>query len=88
MGFNIENSTRLTNREQNYSTETIKIIFINSQNRNTFVQTGLPVDSMHFPVEPAIQNIKPVQCHTCLRYNHMPKYCYFILRENDLLFFL
>jgi len=66
---------RLTNKVRKVPTSTIKITFKDPQNRNTFVHTGLQVDSMHFIAEPAIQNTKPVQCYICLKYNHVSKYC-------------
>ncbi len=75
VGFNIENVCRLTNREKNHPTQTIKIIFNDSQNRNAFVQTGLQIDSMHVPAESAMKNVKAVPCHTCYKYNHVAKYC-------------
>ncbi|CAF4973667.1 unnamed protein product [Rotaria sp. Silwood1] len=74
-GFNVENVIRLTSKEKNYPTQTIKITFNDPQNRNTFVQTGLQIDSMHFTAKPAIQNSKPVQCYLCLKYNHVAKFC-------------
>ncbi len=58
VGFNIENVIHLKTKEKNYPTQTIKITFIDSQNRNTFVQSGLQIDSMHFPAEPAMQNAR------------------------------
>jgi hypothetical protein len=63
--FNIKNVCRLTNREKNHPAQTIKIIFNGSQNRNTFVQTGLQIDSMHFRAEPAMENV------TCGTMSHM-----------------
>ncbi|CAF1024651.1 unnamed protein product [Rotaria sordida] len=66
---------RLTNKVKNIPTKIIKIIFIDPQNRNTLVHTGLQVDSMHFLAEPSMQNTKPVQCYICLQYNHVAKYC-------------
>ncbi|CAF1556770.1 unnamed protein product, partial [Rotaria sordida] len=74
-GFNVEGVVRLTTKDRNTPTRTIKIIFNDSQNRNAFIQTSLQIDSMHFPAEPAMQNNKPVQCYLCLQYNHMAKYC-------------
>ncbi|CAF1093504.1 unnamed protein product [Rotaria sp. Silwood1] len=53
----------------------MKITFADPQNRNTFIHTGLQVDSMHFIAEAANQNTKPVQCYICLKYNHVAKYC-------------
>ncbi|CAF3253778.1 unnamed protein product, partial [Rotaria sp. Silwood2] len=73
VGLDIENVVRLTSKDGNHPTRTIKIIFKDVQNRNTFVHIGLQVDSMHFTAEPAMQNIKPVQCYTCLKYNHVAK---------------
>jgi hypothetical protein len=74
-GFAFENITRLFNKERNQPTQTIKITFIDPQNRNTFVKIGLQIDSMHFPAESAKQNTNPVQCFTCLKCNHLAKYC-------------
>ncbi|CAF1145172.1 unnamed protein product [Rotaria sordida] len=56
-GFNVESVVRLTNKERNTPTLTIKIIFNDSQNRNTFVQTGLQIDSRHFSAESRIHSI-------------------------------
>ncbi|CAF1306598.1 unnamed protein product, partial [Adineta ricciae] len=50
-------------------------MFADAENRNTFVHTGLQVDSMHFPAEPATKNTKPVQCYICMQYNHLAKHC-------------
>ncbi|CAF3132770.1 unnamed protein product [Rotaria sp. Silwood2] len=75
VGLDVENVVRLTSKDGNHSTRTIKIIFKDVQNRNTFVHIGLQVDSMHFTAEPAIQNIKPVQCYICLKNNQVAKYC-------------
>jgi len=75
VGLKVENVIRLMTRERNNPTTTIKITFNDPDNRNTFVHTGLQVDSMHFNAEPATQNVKPVQCFICLKYNHVAKYC-------------
>ncbi|CAF4128989.1 unnamed protein product, partial [Rotaria sordida] len=75
VGLDAIDVVRLTNKVKNFPTRTIKITFIDPQNRNTFVHTGLQVDSMHFIAEPANQNTKPVQCYICLKYNHVAKYC-------------
>ncbi|CAF3231795.1 unnamed protein product [Rotaria sp. Silwood2] len=75
VGLDAVDIVRLTNKVKNMPTTTIKITFIDPQNRNTFVHTGLQVDSMHFIAEPATQNTTPVQCYICLKYNHVVKYC-------------
>lgn len=74
-GLDVTNVTRLTSKDGNTPTRTLKITFSDVANRNTFVYTGLQVDSMHFNAEPATQNTKPVQCYICLKYNHVAKYC-------------
>lgn len=74
-GLDVTNVTRLCSREGNTPTRTVKITFSDATNRNTFVYTGLQVDSMHFAAESATQNNKPVQCFICLKYNHVAKYC-------------
>jgi hypothetical protein len=75
VGLDVVDVVRLMNKVRNVPTSTIKITFKDPQNRNTFVHTGLQVESMHFIAEPAMQNIKPVQCYMCLKYNHVAKYC-------------
>ncbi|CAF3855832.1 unnamed protein product [Rotaria sp. Silwood1] len=75
VGLDAVDVVRLTNKVKNMPTTTIKITFIDPQNRNTFVHTGIQVDSTHFVAEPATQNTKPVQCYICLKYNHVAKYC-------------
>ena len=75
VGLDVINVTRLTSKDGKTPTRTIKILFGDAQNRNTFVHTGLQVDCMHFTAEPASQNTKPVQCFICLKYNHIAKYC-------------
>lgn len=75
VGLDAIDVVRLTNKTTNVPTKTIKITFNDPQNRNTFVQTGLQVDCMHFTAEPATQNSKPVQCYICLKLNHIAKYC-------------
>ncbi|CAF4644067.1 unnamed protein product, partial [Rotaria sp. Silwood2] len=74
-GLDAIDVVRLMNKSKNVPTRTIKITFSDPQNRNTFVHTGLQVDSMHFIAEAANQNTKPVQCYICLKYNHVAKYC-------------
>lgn len=74
-GLEVTNATRLCSREGNTATRTVKITFSDATNRNTFVRTGLQVDSMHFAAEAATQITKPVQCYICLKYNHVAKYC-------------
>lgn len=69
------NVDRLRSRDGNTPTRTVKITFEDANNRNTFVRTGLQVDSMHFNAEAATHNTKPVQCYICLKYNHIAKYC-------------
>ncbi|CAF3738822.1 unnamed protein product [Rotaria sp. Silwood1] len=44
--FNVENAIRLTIKERNTATQTIKIIFNDSENRNAFVQTGLQIEDV------------------------------------------
>ncbi|CAF1420975.1 unnamed protein product [Rotaria magnacalcarata] len=75
VGLDVINVTRLNKKEGNIPTSTIKITFMDANNRNTFIHTGLQVDSMHFVAEAASQNKKPVQCYICLQYNHVAKYC-------------
>ncbi|CAF0922665.1 unnamed protein product [Adineta ricciae] len=75
LGLDATNVTRLTSKDGNTPTRTMKVMFADAENRNTFVHTGLQVDSMHFPAEPATQNTKPVQCYICMQYNHIAKYC-------------
>ena len=67
VGLNVEDG--------NSPTPTMKVTFSDTQNRNTFVQTGLQVDSIHLQAERATQKTKPVQCYLCLKYNHVAKYC-------------
>ncbi|CAF2690591.1 unnamed protein product [Rotaria sp. Silwood2] len=75
VGLDVIDVTRLKSKDGNTPTRTIKISFNDAHNRNTFVHTGLQVDSMHFNAEAASQNSKPVQCYICLQYNHVAKYC-------------
>lgn len=75
LGLDVINVTRLTSKDGKTPIRTIKETFSDAANRNTFVHTGLQVDSMHFPAEAATQNTKPVQCYICLKYNHIAKYC-------------
>ena len=75
VGLDVINVTRLSSKDGNTPTRTIKITFKDAPNRNTFVHTGLQVDSMHFVAEAASQNTKPVQCYICMKYNHVSKYC-------------
>ncbi|CAF3596194.1 unnamed protein product [Rotaria socialis] len=75
VGLDVTNVTRLNRKEGNIPTSTIKITFKDANNRNTFIHTGLQVDSMHFNAEAASQNKKPVQCYICRQYNHVAKYC-------------
>ncbi|CAF3056580.1 unnamed protein product [Rotaria sp. Silwood2] len=75
IGLDAIDVVRLMNKTKNVPTRTIKITFSDPQNRNTFVHTGLQVDSMHFTAEAANQNTKPVKCYICLKYNHVAKYC-------------
>ena len=75
VGLDVINVTRLTGKDGKTPIRTIKTTFSDVQNRNTFVHTGLQVDSMHFPAEAASQNTKPVQCYICLKYGHIAKYC-------------
>jgi hypothetical protein len=75
VGLDAINVIRLTGKDGKTPTRTIKITFSDVQNRNTFVHTGLQVDSMHFIAEAASQNTKPVQCYICMKYGHIAKYC-------------
>ncbi|CAF5025883.1 unnamed protein product, partial [Rotaria sp. Silwood1] len=75
VGLDAIDVVRLVNKTKNVSTRTIKITFADPQNRNTFIRTGLQVDSMHFVAEAANQNTKPAQCYICLKYNHVAKFC-------------
>ncbi|CAF4550564.1 unnamed protein product, partial [Rotaria magnacalcarata] len=75
VGLDVISVIRLTRKDGNAPTSTIKITFKDANNRNTFIHTGLQVDSMHFNAEAASQNKKPVQCYICLQYNHVAKYC-------------
>jgi hypothetical protein len=75
VGLKVESVMRLTGKDGNTPTRTMKVTLSDTHNRNTFVQTGLQVDSMHFVAERATQNTKPVQCYLCLKYNHVAKYC-------------
>ena len=75
VGLDVTDVIRLNSKDGNNPTRTIKITFKDASNRNTFVHTGLQVDSMHFNAEAASHNTKPVQCYICLKYNHVAKYC-------------
>ena len=75
VGLDVISVARLNGKDGKTPIRTIKITFSDVQNRNTFVHTGLQVDSMHFIAEAASQNTKPVQCFTCLKYGHITKYC-------------
>ncbi|CAF2068642.1 unnamed protein product [Rotaria magnacalcarata] len=75
VGLDVVNVTRLSRKEGNIPTSTIKITSKDVNNRNTFIHTGLKVDSMHFNAEAASQNKKSVQCYICHQYNHVAKYC-------------
>ena len=75
LGLKVTNVTRLIGKDGNTPTRTVKVMFADAENRNTFVHTGLQVDSMHFTAEPATQNTKPVQCYVCMQYKHVAKYC-------------
>lgn len=75
VGLLVLNVDRLRSKDGNTPTRTVKITFEDAANRNTFVRTGLQVDSMHFDAEAASHNMKPVQCYMCLQYNHIAKYC-------------
>jgi hypothetical protein len=75
LGLDVTNVTRLASKDGNTPTRTVKVMFVDAENRNKFVHTGLQVDSMHFLAEPATQNTKPVQCYICMQYNHVAKYC-------------
>lgn len=75
IGLAPTNVTRLTGKDGKTATRTVKVTFVDVENRNTFVHTGLQVDAMHFVAEAATQNTKPVQCYMCLQYNHVAKYC-------------
>lgn len=75
VGLDVTDVSRLSSKDGNTPTRTVKITLSDVANRNTFVHTGLQVDSMHFVAEPASQNKKPVQCYICMKYNHVAKYC-------------
>ena len=75
VGLAVVDVARLTNRDKNTPTRTVKVTFTDAENRNTFVRTGLQIDSMHFVAESANHNTKPMQCYICLQYNHIAKYC-------------
>ena len=75
VGLAVVDVSRLTNRDKNTPTRTVKVTFTDAENRNTFVRTGLQIDSMHFVAESANHNTKPMQCYICLQYNHIAKYC-------------
>ncbi|CAM4989004.1 unnamed protein product, partial [Rotaria socialis] len=75
VGLDVTDVSLLKNKERNTPTQTVKVTFNDAKNRNTFVQTGLQVDLMHFVAEAAKHNSKPEQCFMCLRYNHVAKYC-------------
>lgn len=75
VGLAVVDVARLTNRDKNTPTRTVKVTFTDAENRNTFVRTGLQIDSMHFVAESANHNTKPMQCFICLQYNHIAKYC-------------
>ena len=60
IGLAVNNVARLVGKDGNTATRTVKVMFVDAENRNTFVHTGLQVDSMHFIAEPATQNTKPV----------------------------
>ncbi|CAF3154284.1 unnamed protein product [Rotaria socialis] len=75
VGLDITDVIRLKAKERNTPTQTIKVTFADAQNRNTFVQTGLQVDLMHFVAEVAKHNSKSVQCYVCLKYHDVAKYC-------------
>ena len=75
VGLDVIDVIRLSSKDGNTPMRTIKITFKDAPNRNTFVHTGLQVDSMHFIAEAASHNTKPVQCYICLQYNHVAKYC-------------
>jgi hypothetical protein len=74
-GLEVTSVSRLTTRDGKQPTRTVKVTFSDVANRNTFTRTGLQVDSMHFPAEAAKQSVKPTQCHLCLKFNHVAKYC-------------
>lgn len=73
-GFRYHQVLRLINKEKT-PLKTVKITFIDAQNRDLFVKLGLQIDSMHFISEPATQNNKPSQCYKCFKYGHVAKYC-------------
>ncbi|CAF4554150.1 unnamed protein product, partial [Rotaria magnacalcarata] len=56
VGLDVINVTRLNRKHGNIPTSTTKITFKNANNRNTFIHTGLQVDSVHFNAEAASQN--------------------------------
>lgn len=74
-GLAVTEVIRLKSKDKTTDSQTLKISFSDTSNRNTLVQTGLQIDYMHFEAEPASQNSKPVQCFTCMKFNHVAKYC-------------
>ncbi|CAF4501712.1 unnamed protein product, partial [Rotaria magnacalcarata] len=77
VGLDVTDVIRLKNKERNTPTQTIKVTFTDAHNRNTFVHTGLQVDSMHFVAEAAKHNSKPSKQQTCARCgeNHQVDKC-------------
>lgn len=74
-GFVAEKVSRIQKKDNSGSTQTVKITFADSQNRDSFVKVGLQIQHMHFLAERANQNMKPVQCFICLQFGHVSKYC-------------
>jgi hypothetical protein len=72
--FEFQSVTRLHNNDK-VPLKTVKIVFNDSHNRNTFVKIGLQIDAMHFVAERANQNNIPTQCYKCMRFGHVTKYC-------------
>ncbi|CAF1047759.1 unnamed protein product [Didymodactylos carnosus] len=56
-------------------TKTIKVIFVDKLNCETFLKTGLKIDNLHYDPEPAKPNTQPVQCYKCCKFGHPAKYC-------------
>ncbi|CAF3334840.1 unnamed protein product [Rotaria socialis] len=55
-GLGVINVTRLNKKDGNIPASTITNTFKDAHNRNTFIHTGLQVNSMHFNAEAASQN--------------------------------
>ncbi|CAF0820981.1 unnamed protein product [Didymodactylos carnosus] len=74
-GFKFDNAERIYVRKDNKPTKTIKVIFVDKLNCETFLKTGLKIDYLHYDAEPAKPNTQPVQCYKCCKFGHPAKYC-------------